>query len=204
MICDYHVAITSLAYEEDGLSLWEPPQSLTTTTLQVFSHSRCGLASSLIHCDLQGRLSRHPRRHMHRRLRILELRARHRHLRHPTHLRLALSGRALLLLGSGCRYQLVAHVREYTGCGDGGEAGFVPSAVRRKGMEPWCSLRLCKRYRLDISYVYLTLFIRVELFSGSIFRENQAGHVSAVYTLISTAVTTVLQIMCLNWGLKVV
>jgi hypothetical protein len=53
---------------------------------------------------------------------------------------------------------------------------------------------------------YLTLFIRVKLFSGSISHENegnQFGHASAVFTLIFTAVTAVLQIICLNRGLKV-
>jgi hypothetical protein len=53
---------------------------------------------------------------------------------------------------------------------------------------------------------YLTLFVSVKLFSGSISHENegnQFGHASAVFTLIFTAVTAVLQIICLNRGLKV-
>jgi hypothetical protein len=56
---------------------------------------------------------------------------------------------------------------------------------------------------MNISCVYLTLFVKATLFSGSISHENDGNRFGHALSLFTTAVTGVLQLMCLNWGLKV-
>jgi hypothetical protein len=70
----------------------------------------------------------------------------------------------------------------------------------------WCLPRLRKSNIPNTSLMYLTPVVSVKLFSGSISHENegnQFGHASAVFTMICTALTGVLQVICLNRGLKV-
>jgi hypothetical protein len=50
------------------------------------------------------------------------------------------------------------------------------------------------------------MFLSVKLVSGSLSHENtgnQFGHAAPLFTIILMAVTAVLQIICLNRGLKV-
>lgn len=60
--------------------------------------------------------------------------------------------------------------------------------------------------KFSIAYIDYRTTDSIKLLSGSLSHENpgnQLGHVTPIFTMILLAITAVLQIICLNRGLKI-